>query len=109
MNVYSDERPDVYSVSGHELRIHWDIQEITLLDMDGSERVQWEYKEALCHTYDKRDTLIEKIIGSVHTAGAEIALINNKEVDPEAYAEYQTFRAEAKSLADGWVGRLLTS
>lgn len=105
MKAYSGEQPDVYAVSGQELRIHWNIQEVQVQRMDDETETQWEANEALCHVKDSRDTLIEKIIGSVHTAGAEIALINNRETDPDAYAEYQAFRAEAKALADGWVNR----
>ena len=100
MKVYSNDKPEVYAVSGQELRIHWNITEI-----ERDEDTVWEANEALCNVKDTRDTMIEKIIGSVHTAGAEIALINNKDTDPEAYAEYQAFRAEAKALADGWLNK----
>jgi predicted Mrr-cat superfamily restriction endonuclease len=103
MKAYFNEQPDVYAVSGNELRIRWNIQEVPVPSMDDEPRTQWEANEALCNVKDSRDTLIEKIIGSVHTPGAEIALINNKDTDPEAYAEYQAFRAEAKLLADGWI------
>jgi hypothetical protein len=103
MKVYSGEQPEVYAVSGQELRIHWNIQEIEVQNMDGEVQTQWEANEALCNVKDSRDVLIEKIIGSVHTAGAEIALINNKDTAPEAYAEYQAFRAKAKELAGGLV------
>jgi hypothetical protein len=101
MKVYSGEQPEVYAVSGQELRIHWDIQEIQVQNMNGNQ-TQWEANEALCNVKDARDVLIEKIIGSVHSAGAEIALINNKDTAPEAYAEYQAFRAKAKELAGGF-------
>lgn len=103
MKVYSGEQPKVYAVSGQELRIHWDIQEVQAQSMNGETESQWVANEALCNVKDSRDVLIEKIIGSVHSAGAEIALINNKETAPEAYAEYQAFRAMAKELAGGVV------
>lgn len=105
MKVYSGDQPKVYSVSGQELRIHWDIQEVQVQNMDDQTESQWVANEALCHIKDSRSALIEKIIGSVHTPGAEIALINNKDTDPDAYAEYQAFRAKAKALANGWVNR----
>lgn len=105
MKVYSGTQPEVYAVSGQELRIHWGIQEIQIQRMDDETETQWEANEALCHVKDTRDVLIEKIIGSVHTPGAEIALINNKDTDPQAYADYQAFRADAKALADGWINR----
>lgn len=103
MKVYSGDQPKVYSVSGQELRIHWDIQEVQVQNMDDQTESQWVANEALCHIKDRRSALIEKIIGSVHTQGAEIALINNKDTDPQAYTDYQALRVQAKLLADGWV------
>jgi predicted Mrr-cat superfamily restriction endonuclease len=102
MKVYSNEQPDAYSASGHELRIRWDIQQVTKTDMEGNDQTTWEANEALCAVFDDRSSLIEKIIGSVHTPGAEIALINNKDTDPSAYSAYQAFRDLAKNLADDW-------
>jgi hypothetical protein len=102
MKVWSNEKPNVYEVSGNELRIRWDIQEIIKNEMDNSEKI-WEANEAVCNRFDDRSTLIEKIIGSVFTSGAEIALINNKDIDPESYANYQIFRDQAKMLANGWI------
>ncbi len=102
MKVYSNEQPDAYSASGNELRIRWDIQQVTKLDMEGNDQTTWEANEALCFVFDDRSSLIEKIIGSVHTQGAEIALINNKDIDPVAYDAYQAFRDLAKNLADDW-------
>lgn len=102
MKVYSGEKPEVYAVSGNELRIRWDIQQTSKEDMEGNLETFWEANEALCSRFDSRSMIIEKIIGSVHTPGAEIALINNQEKDPQAYADYQAFRDQAKSLADGW-------
>lgn len=102
MKVWSGEKPEVYAVSGNELRIHWDIQEITKESMDGEPETFWEANEALCNRFDSRDTIIEKIIGSVMDTGAELAKINNRDTDPEEYEAYQAFRSLAKQLADGW-------
>ncbi len=103
MKVYSNEKPEAYSASGNELRIRWDIQQVTKPDMEGNDQTTWVANEALCTRFDSRSDIIEKVIGSVFTSGAEIALINNKEKDPQAYSEYQEFRNQAKLLADGWV------
>jgi len=105
MKVYSNEQPEAYSASGNELRIRWDIQEITKEGMDGTETI-WEANEALCSVFDDRASLIEKIIGSVHTPGAEIALINNKDINPSAYSAYQAFRDLAKTLTDNWLNHV---
>lgn len=104
MKTYSNEQPETYQVIGKTLRIHWNIQEVTKEGMDGTETV-WEADEALCDKGDSRDKLIEKIIGSVYSTGAEIAAINNAADKPEAHAEYQAFRQEAKDLADGWLNK----
>jgi len=103
MKVYSQEQPDAYAVSGNELRVHWNITEVSKQDMDGNAETVWEANESLCNRFDDRATLIENIIGSVHTPGAEIALINNQVSQPEVYADYQAFRLQAKTLADGWL------
>jgi hypothetical protein len=93
-----------YEVSGYEVRIHWNIEQKTRQDMQG-EVVYWEAEEVLCYVSDSRSVIIEKIIGSVYTTGAEIAIINNQASDPVAYADYQAFRAQAKQLADGWINQ----
>jgi len=105
MKVYSNEQPEAYSASGNELRIRWDIQEVTKPDMEGNDQTSWEANEALCSVFDDRASLIEKIIGSVMDIGAEIAVINNRDTDPQEYADYQAFRTQAKALADGWLNK----
>lgn len=99
MKVYSDIELETYQVSGHELRIHWDQKQVERPDGE----MTWESNEALCNVYDNRAALIQKIIGSVLALPDEIALVNNQQDKPEAYAEYQAFRAQAKQLADDWL------
>jgi hypothetical protein len=95
----------VYDVSGSELRIRWDIEQKTKEDIDGGSVVYWQANETLCNKLDDRSTLIQKIIGSVYSVADEIATINNKDAKPQEYADYQTFRVQAKALADGWIER----
>ena len=103
MKTYSDTHPEVYAVSGSELRIHWNLREAPSPGMSGESRTQWEANEAVCSVNDDRGTLISKIIRSVFTVDDEIALINNQTTEPDEYAAYQAFRTEAKALADGWL------
>ena len=91
-----------YEVSGQELRIHWNIEQKTRQDMQGT-IVYWEANEALCGRNDTRSQIIETIIKAMYSTGAEIATINNKDTKPDEYANYQAFRAQAKQLADGWL------
>lgn len=102
MKTYSDYQFQAYEVSGQELRVHWDIEQVTKEGLNGPV-TQWCANEALCDIDDTRSALIEKIIGSVYSISAEIATINNKDTKPEQYAAYQAFRAQAKALADGWL------
>jgi hypothetical protein len=105
MKVSAGRPIDVYEPSGSELRIHWNIIEKTREESDGTTTTYWEADEALCDVAADRATLIETIIGAEYSMGREFAAINNREDDPEAYAAYQAFRAQAKVLADGWLHR----
>jgi hypothetical protein len=98
MKTYANQPFETYAVSGEDLRIHWNE---TSHEKDG--QTVYEAEEALCNVKDDRGNLISKIIGAVYSPSAEIAAINNKDEKPEEYAEYQAFRAQAKSLADGWL------
>lgn len=100
----SNQLPD-YQVIGQKLLIHWDEQVIQKEVQIGEIVTMYEYSEASAFVYDTRANLIEKIIGSVYSSGAEFAVINNKEEKPEQYAEYQAFRLKAKKLADGWIAQ----
>lgn len=100
MKVYSDIQLPVYQVIGQTLRVHWDFAEETKEQPDGSELVANICREAVCNKSDNRNTIIEKIMASEYSTGAELAAINN---GGEAYEAYQAFRLQAKSLADGWI------
>lgn len=104
MKVQSNEQLPAYQVSGQELRIHWDAQEITADGMDGPV-TYWEQSEALCGVADSRGQIISAIIRSVYSIDDELATINNQANKPDEYAAYQAFRAQAKQLADGWINR----
>lgn len=103
MKMQSTDKPEVYAVSGRELRVHWNIEQVTREGMDGETETFWQANEALCIVSDTRNILIEKIIGSIYSIAAEIATINSRDSDPEEYAAYQAFRDQAKALADGWL------
>ncbi len=102
MKTYSSEQLPTYQVSGQELRIHWDAKEVPAQGMDESS-TQWEQQEALCNVSDSRASLIEKIMATKYpTYGAEVAALCNGGDDA---AQHEAFRAQAKSLADGWINR----
>lgn len=47
-----------------------------------------------------RDRAIESEIGKAYSEGAQIAILFNKDVHPDEYEVYQTFRAECKTKVD---------
>lgn len=103
MKVYSTTELETYQVIGDTLRIHFDHQIIEREGIDGNPEIQHEYEEAVCKITDTRSAIIEKIIGEKYSPGAEFATINNKDSDPEEYAEYQAHRTLAKQLANDWI------
>ena len=53
-----------------------------------------------------RAGLIELEMSKKYSLGAEIALINDKDIKPIEYAEYQAYRAECKNRVDGWFAEM---
>ena len=94
-----------YEVSGSELRVHWNIEQQTREDMDGSTVTFWQADEALCNSADNRSQLIEKIMATQYpTYGSEVAALSN---GGESAATHQSLRVQAKTLADGWLAQLV--
>jgi len=100
MKVQSTDKPDVYAVSGRELRIHWGIRQVTREGMEGPE-TYWEAYEALARPTDAYPVLVESIIRSQYTTSQELAAINS---GGERYQAFLDFRQQAKALARGWLG-----
>jgi hypothetical protein len=105
MITQADNKLPTYETFGEKLRVNFDEQEIIVKDMDGNEKVVYQYTTAESSIASNRSQLISDIIGSKYTIGGEFAAINNAESDPQEYSEYQAFRAQAKHLADEWLNK----
>lgn len=103
MITQADNKLPTYQEFGEKLHVNFDEREITVNNMDGTERIAYEYTTAVSLTTASRAQLISDIIYSRYSVGAEFAAINNAQTDTEEYATYQAFRVQAKQLADGWV------
>lgn len=92
---------------GRLIRIYWNEQMIQFPNQlhDGF-ITQYSYDTAEIQQGDSRSVIIETIIASQYTTGRELATINNQDVDPDSYAEYQAFRQTAKDLADEYLATL---
>jgi hypothetical protein len=99
--VKSDTRPEeVQFLQGKKL-INFDIKEVEVKDeMRDETRVSFEYNQVAVSISATRADIIEAIIAVKYSAGAEIALTNDRDIKADEYAGYQAFRAEAKVIAD---------
>jgi hypothetical protein len=99
--VKSDTRPEeVQFLQGKKL-INFDIKEVEVKDeREGEPRVGFEYNQVAVNVSATRADIIEAIIAVKYSAGAEIALTNDKDTKADEYAEYQAYRVEAKAIAD---------
>jgi len=100
MLVKSDTIPEeVQFLQGGKI-ISFDVKEVEIKDEVRDEvRVGYEYVSVKVPVDATRADIIEAIIGTKYSAGAEIALTNDRESKSEEYAEYQEFRALAKEIA----------
>jgi len=101
MLVKSDTRPEeVQLLQGRKL-INFDIKEVEIKDENSEEaRTGFEYLQAKVELNATRGDIIEAIIATKYSVGAEIALTNDKDTKADEYKAYQEFRALAKSLAE---------
>jgi hypothetical protein len=84
-----------YQVSGGEVTIFWDEEQV-----EREDETVYSYAYCVASVYDDRAAIIEKIMATQYTTGAEIAALSN---GGDAAAEHEAFRAQAKTLADGWM------
>ena len=107
MLVYSNDSLEKFQkdIYGRLIRIHWDEHIVQLPNQfNTGTRDAYCANEATIDVGDTRSVIIERIIGSCYTTGAELAAINNQVADPSEYATYQALRVTAKSLADEYLG-----
>lgn len=53
-----------------------------------------------------RDRAIEREIGKKFTEGAQIAILYNRETNPDEYVTYQSYRAACKAKVDAYIATL---
>jgi hypothetical protein len=90
---------NTYQPSGGILQIYWDEQEKHRETDEGTE-TYYQYRICTVPVTSNRGQIIEAIMATEYTTGAEFAAINN---GGEDYQVYLAFRATAKALADGWL------
>lgn len=94
--------PEKFEVSGFELRIRFDVKEVEREDMSGEKRKAFVGDEVVVAENATRSTIIESIVASRYSQGAEISLSRKADSDP-AKVEYLAFVNQAKAVADEWL------
>jgi hypothetical protein len=101
MQFETDSKPNTYETSGQELRINFNVVEVEREEMNGAKRKVYRGEQVVVHTRATTQQIIETLIASKYTTGAEIALSRKDDTDTDKVA-YMTFVAQAKSLASGY-------
>lgn len=102
MKSNSDQYPQLIINSNNKTQIRYDIEEISKNEMDGKQRISYNFNYVEIEGELTKGKIVDSIISDVHTKDAEIALINNEVNNPGTleYIEYQTLRLHAKEIAN---------
>lgn len=88
--------------------VNYNIEEVTITDMDGEPRQAYNYDYVEIGKEITRDKLISVIIRDKYSEDEELALLHNKLISKDLveYEEYQAFRTEVKVIVDKILGSL---
>jgi len=101
----SDTYPEIVVKSNNKTQIRFNIVETTVEDMNNESRICYNFDYIEIEGEITRNKIISAVINNSYSMEAEIALINNElsnlgTNEQIEYAEYQTLRALAKTVAD---------
>jgi len=101
----SNTYPEIIVKSNNKTQIRYNIVEVTKEYMNNESRITYNFEYIEIEGEITRDKIISAIIANSYSIEAELALINNKlenlgTNEQIEYAEYQTLRANAKTVAD---------
>jgi len=100
MRANSDIRPETFIKSKERTQFNYNIIETTKEDMDGTERVSFDYDYIEIVGDVTRDKLIIAMIADKYSKDDELALLHNKMIgkDTDEYDAYIAFRAGVKII-----------
>jgi hypothetical protein len=99
MKAQYKDRPNLTERLQGGILINFNIEQRSRETMTGME-MYFESDQIKVSSEPTRAEIIEAVMASKYSTGAEIACINNKESKPEEYAAYQAFRIAAKELVE---------
>ena len=102
MRVQSDHIPEPLVKSRGKTQVNYNVEKITVEDVDGESRTAYEYDMVEIEGEVTRDKIISAILTAEHSIDEQIAIMYNKMMtkDVAEYDAYQNRRAEVKQIAD---------
>ena len=102
MKVQSDHIPESLVKSRGKTQVNYNIEEITVEDMDNEPRTAYEYDMVVIEGEVTRDKIISTILTAGHSINEQIAILFNERAgrDIAEYNVYQTKRVDVKAIAD---------
>ena len=105
MKGNSDTYPEIAIKSNNKTQIRFNIVETTIEDINHDSRICYNFEYVEIEGELSRNKIISAVIGNSYSIEAELALINNElsnlgTNEQIEYAEYQTLREYAKTIAD---------
>jgi hypothetical protein len=101
MKGNSDTYPEIIEKSNNKTQIRYNILEVTKQDINGENRISFDFDYVEIDDELTRGKIIDAIISNIYSKSAEIALINNEIINPgnSEYARYQILRTNAKEIS----------
>lgn len=111
MKIKSQNKLPLVQTHGRGFLISFDEAEITLSPSPGTlpgadPQTGFEYEQCFVCGSPTRQEIIEAMIATRYTTGAEFAAINNAQEDPQGYDSYQQFRVLVKAgatIVESWL------
>lgn len=100
MKANSNIKPDIFIKSKEKTHFNYNIIETTKEDIEGAQRISFDYQYVIIEGKITRDKLITAIIADEYSKDDELALLHNKLINKDIakYDEYQIFRADVKQI-----------
>lgn len=102
MKVQSDHIPESLVKSRGKTQVNYNIEKITVEDMDNEPRTAYEYDMVVIEGEVTRDNIVSAILTAEYPVDAQLAIMFNNVItkDVAEHDTYQIKRVEAKKIAD---------
>ena len=86
MKVESDKQIAEVAISGNEMRVTFNQEQVEREDLDGSKRTVYVGEQVVVSSTASKAEITEAIVAAKYSLGAEIAMTRKADSDPEKQA-----------------------